>query len=101
MTIIAPQRGLPLADEKRIPTLRFAAFLEDLSNEVNTLTGNEDEYTVSNGTTDRTFDADAAAGSITATPTQAEVENIRDAVLEIADVLSTLITDLRAAGVIP
>ena len=52
------------------------------------------DYTPSNGATDRTWDANAAAGAISSTPTQAEVENIRDAVLEISDVLSTLVTDL-------
>lgn len=52
-------------------------------------------YTVTNDTTDRTFDANAAAGAISSPPTQAEVENIRDAVLELADVVATLIKDLR------
>jgi len=51
-------------------------------------------YSISNDGTDRAFSADAAAGAITNPPTQAEVENIRDAVLEIADVLATLIRDL-------
>ena len=44
------------------------------------------------------LDADNAAGAISAIPTQAEVENIRDAVLEIADVLGTLIADFQTAG---
>lgn len=51
-------------------------------------------YTPTNGTADRAFDANAAAGTISATPTQAEVENIRDAVLELADVVATLVSDL-------
>ena len=51
-------------------------------------------YTPTNGTTDRAFDANAASGSISSTPTQAEVENIRDAVLELTDVVSTLVNDL-------
>lgn len=51
-------------------------------------------YTISNDATDRVYDANAAAGAISATPTQAEVENLRDAVLEIADVLATVIGDL-------
>lgn len=51
-------------------------------------------YSFLNLSTDRAFDANAAAGSISSPPTQAEVENIRDAVLEIADVVGTLITDL-------
>lgn len=51
-------------------------------------------YSISNDGTDRTFNADAAAGAITNPPTQAEVENIRDAVLEQADVLATVIRDM-------
>ena len=52
-------------------------------------------YSVTNDGTDRTFSADAAAGAITNPPTQAEVENLRDTLLEIADVLATVIRDLR------
>lgn len=51
-------------------------------------------YSISNDGTDRTFNADAAAGTITNPPTQAEVENIRDAVLELGDVVATVIRDL-------
>ena len=51
-------------------------------------------YSISNDGTDRTFNADSAAGAITNPPTQAEVENLRDTVLEIADVLATVIKDL-------
>ncbi|MGI9251410.1 MAG: hypothetical protein ACR2PR_09445 [Pseudohongiellaceae bacterium] len=57
-------------------------------------------YTPTNVTTDRAFDANAAAGAITNPPTQAEVENIRDAVLELADVLGTLIDDLTSYGLL-
>lgn len=57
-------------------------------------------YTVTNPTTDRAFDANEAAGTISNPPTQAEVENIRDAVLELADVVGTLIVDLRTWGII-
>ena len=52
-------------------------------------------YVPSNATEDRTWDADAAAGSITSPPTQAEVENLRDAVLELSDVVATLMSDLQ------
>ncbi|MBU8921793.1 MAG: hypothetical protein KOO63_08235 [Bacteroidales bacterium] len=52
-------------------------------------------YSITNDGTDRAYSADAAAGAITNPPSQAEVENIRDAVLEIADVLATLIRDLK------
>ena len=108
MTIIAPQRGTPVANDDQIPTIRFASFLEDMTRDVNTLavdvtaiTANENPYTVSNVTTDRVFDATQAAGTITNPPTQAEVENIRDAVLEMADVLGTLIADLKTATIVP
>lgn len=51
-------------------------------------------YTPSNEAIDRAWDANSAAGSISSTPTQAEVENIRDAVLELSDVVATLVNDL-------
>jgi len=57
-------------------------------------------YSISNDGTDRAFDANAGAGSITNPPTQAEVENIRDALLELADVVATAIRDLAAKSVL-
>ena len=57
-------------------------------------------YTPTNVSTDRAFDANAAAGAISDPPTQAEVENLRDAVLELADVLATLIADLQDKNVL-
>lgn len=57
-------------------------------------------YTINNEVATRTLDADDAAGSITNPPTQAEVENIRDAVLTLADVVGTLIEDLKAKGIV-
>ena len=57
-------------------------------------------YSISNDGTVRTLDADAAAGSISVSPTQAQVENIRDAVLAQADVLATVIRDLKNKGVL-
>ena len=58
-------------------------------------------YSITNDGTDRTFNADSAAGTITGpNPTQAEVENIRDAVLEIADVLATIIRDLANKSIV-
>jgi len=57
-------------------------------------------YTPSNESADRAFDANAAAGSITSPPTQAEVENIRDAVLELSDVVATMINDLQLTGIL-
>ena len=57
-------------------------------------------YTPSNDGTDRTWDADQAAGVIGAAPTQAQVENLRDSILELSDVLATLVRDLAAKNVI-
>jgi len=57
-------------------------------------------YTPSNESADRAFDANAAAGTITSPPTQAEVENIRDTVLELADVVATVINDLKLTGLL-
>lgn len=67
---------------------------------VNGLLDSDPTYTVTNGATDRSFDANAAAGAITNPPSQAEVENIRDAVLELADVVGTLIGDLQDENVL-
>ena len=55
-------------------------------------------FTPSNDGTDRSWNADAAAGAITSPPTQAEVENLRDVLLELSDVVATLSKDLRTKG---
>jgi hypothetical protein len=55
-------------------------------------------YTVTNDGTVRTLNADDAAGVLSAAYVQAEMENIRDAVLVIGDVLSTVIRDLKNKG---
>ena len=57
-------------------------------------------YNISNDSTLRTLDADDAAGAIT-TPivAPAEVENIRDAVLVLADYVATLTRDLKNKGI--
>ena len=57
-------------------------------------------YTLSNDGTVRTLNADDAAGTISVSPTQAEVENIRDAVLVQGDVQATVIRDLKAKGIL-
>lgn len=95
MSIIVTTRSEPLVDENGLAVLRFAELLENLVDTSNDLTAAASAYTTSNVTTDRTFDANAAAGTISATPTQAQVENIRDAVLELADVAATMIADLK------
>jgi len=56
-------------------------FLDQLVNRVNDMT-KVSTYTVTNGTTDRTYDADATGTA------------------ELADVLSTLISDLQGAQVL-
>ena len=58
------------------------------------------DYNISNDSTLRTLDADDAAGAIT-TPivAPAEVENIRDAVLVLADYVATLTRDLKNKGI--
>ena len=53
------------------------------------------DYTITNDGTVRTLNADSAAGAITNPPTQAEVENLRDAVLIIADFIATMNRDLQ------
>jgi len=50
---------------------------------------------VNNEQTNRTLNADAAAGAISVSPTQAQVENIRDAVLALADFVGTMRNDMK------
>jgi len=95
MTIIAPNRRDVFVSENGTPNIRFADVVENLINVSNQLTEITSAYTTSNATTDRTLDANAAAGAISATPTQAEIENIRDAVLGLADNVATIIADMK------
>ena len=68
---------------------------------VATIQSSSPTYSISNDGTVRTLNADSAAGAIsTPTVAPAEVENIRDAVLIMADVLSTLIRDLKNKDVL-
>jgi hypothetical protein len=53
------------------------------------------DYVISNDGTLRTLNADDAAGAISPAVTQAEVENIRDAVLLLADFVATMNRDLQ------
>ena len=75
--------------------------LDTIESQISLIATGSPDYDISNDGTDRSFNADAAAGAIS-TPTvlPAEVENIRDAVLELADVLSTLIRDLKDKGIL-
>ena len=85
--------------EEQIAALQ--ASVTALQTSLNDLKSASPDYSISNDGTDRTLNADAAAGAIT-TPVvdPTEVENIRDAVLELADVVATLIRDLIAKGVL-
>ncbi len=98
--IIAPNRFDNIIEQDK-PVLRFSEYLEAVELAVNKLTSNTDAYTVTNGSTDRAFDANSAAGDITSPPTQSEVENIRDSLLELADVMATVIVDLQNAEIVP
>lgn len=51
-------------------------------------------YTLSNNSTNRVLDANDAAGAISATYVQAEIENLRDAVLILADIVATHVQDM-------
>ena len=57
-------------------------------------------YTIGNDTTDRTLNANSAAGAISDPPTQAEVENVRNALLAQADILATVINDLANKDIV-
>lgn len=68
--------------------------LDTMDDSIATIQSSSPTYTITNDTTDRTFNANAAAGSISASPSQSEVENLRDAQLASDDVLATVIRDL-------
>ena len=69
------------------------------SSSIATIQSGSPDYTISNDGTDRTFNADSAAGTISTPVGVAEVENIRDALLELADVVATVIRDLDSKGI--
>ncbi len=107
--IIPPNRTDPIV-ENGVPVIRFSDVLEELVNTVNTVVSNTDEYTPTNVTTDRAFDADAAAngaGIDVADVGPADVALLSDhdalvaVVQELADIVGTLIEDLQSARVIP
>lgn len=81
-------------------TVTGAVDLDTMKTELDAIHSGTPAYTTNNDSTQRTIDADDASGAISATPTQGEVENIRDAVLTQGDVVSTLIEDLKAKGVL-
>ena len=57
-------------------------------------------YTITNDTTDRTLNANAAAGAISDPPTQAEMEHLRDSQLSSDDVLATVVNDLANKDIV-
>jgi hypothetical protein len=75
-------------------------FVKELTTVITPIFEVTSAYTVTNDAEDRSWDANAAAGSITNPPTQAEVENLRDAVLELSDVVATLVSDLQSKGLL-
>ena len=100
MTIIAPQRHDPITDSDGVPSLRFSDVIEELVETTNALVANTDEYTTEFVVESRNLNANQAAGDISVTYDQAEIENLRDSILVLADVVGTLVEDLQAAGVI-
>jgi len=77
----------------------FTNIVKSINNENNTPV-NSNAYNLSNVTENRTLSANEAAGTISASPTQSEVENLRDTLLSMADVLGTIINDLKTKGII-
>ena len=57
-------------------------------------------YTITNDGTVRSLNADDAAGTISAVYSQAEIENLRDAILVQGDVQATVIRDLKNKGIL-
>ena len=70
-----------------------------LQTSVDAIATSSPTYTPTNDATDRAWNANAAAGTISNPPTQAEVENIRDALLELSDVSATIVSDMQAKNV--
>jgi hypothetical protein len=56
-------------------------------------------YLITNDSTSRVLNANAAAGAISATYVQAEIENLRDAILSLSDVEATHIRDGATKGI--
>ena len=74
--------------------------LDDMESKINLIATGLPNYSVSNDGTLRTLNADAATGAITAPAVlQAEGELLRDAILELADFVSTMYRDLKAKGI--
>jgi hypothetical protein len=65
-----------------------------------TIQSDSPAYTISNDGTDRTFDADAAAGTISSpVAAPADIQRNQTAILELSDVVATVIRDLKTKGV--
>ena len=93
-TVLTQQEKLDLL------TVTQPVDLDSMESDLAAIATGTPDYDISNDNTDRTLDANAAAGTISLNPTQAEVERNRDAILKTADVLSTLIKDLRDKGIV-
>ena len=81
-------------------TVTQAVNLDTLETAVEKIATSSPDYTISNDGTVRTLNADDAAGAISASPTQAEVENLRDAILTLADVVATMNRDLQGKDIL-
>ncbi len=74
--------------------------LDTIESELNEIHSASPTYTPTNDSTDRAWDCNAAAGAISNPPTQAEVENLRDSLLELSDVVATLVADFQTKNVL-
>jgi hypothetical protein len=74
--------------------------LDDVEAKIDKIATQEPVYTVFNDSTDRVFSATAAAGTISVGYVQAEVVNLQGAILELADVVATLVKDLAEKDVL-
>lgn len=88
------------AEYRRGEIARNAAAVSGVTGTLAALDAVTESYSVSNNTTVRTLDASAADGSISAIPTQAEVENLRDALITLLDYVATLSSDLKGENII-
>jgi hypothetical protein len=84
-------------------TITAAADLDDIAPNtasVAEMQSGSPAYSISNDGTDRTFSADAAAGTISPTYLAADLQRNQTATLEQGDVLATLIRDLKLKGIL-
>ena len=92
-TVLTQQEKLDLM------SITQAVDLDDMESKINAIATASPNYSISNDGTVRTLNADDAAGAISASPSQAEMENLRDAILALADFVATMNRDLQSKGV--